>query len=332
MNRDERGPRTQTAIPAGVRRRTDTSAVPCDLVHHDLITVPFGNREPGIFWLRMYERGADRIAVLTEVPGNPSSSVTNSISSIAHHIEKRFGVSSDHLVLFEIWPRGSVGVDIPNVKRVRPGRAPVWTDSSRAEIEALVGGPLPELPTHEELYRRVLALGGGVMEERRRPVFEPVPVSDLPPPHNPSRCQHIDRFRHIAERTQGSADSSSEAELEAGRAFLGTLTPDDLRACSFHDGDWKAIADESVRIIDVLGRRDPEDYAYAARRSHLRDRDRDWLVSLFAAPIFIGGGSYTNGQHRGCALRFSGGERAAVVTGDESLGEVCTDWEYEGGG
>jgi hypothetical protein len=55
-----------------------------------------------------------------------------------------------------------------------------------------------------------------------------------------------------------------------------------------------------------------------------------WLESLFRDPVFIGGGSYTNGQHRGCALRFSGAERAAVVVGYEFLDEFSTDWQYEG--
>ena len=60
--------------------------------------------------------------------------------------------------------------------------------------------------------------------------------------------------------------------------------------------------------------------------------ERGWLCSLFDDPVFIGGGSYTNGQHRGCALRFSGAERAAINTRDESLGMVCDDWVYGGDG
>ena len=170
------------------------------------------------------------------------------------------------------------------------------------------------------------------MEQRRRPLFDAFAVSELPPPHNPFSCHHSQRFRRIAEQTQVGADSWREADLVAGRAFLGTFTPDDLRACRFHEGQWRAIADESVRIIDLLGRRDPEDYAAAARRSPLRKTDRRWLVSLFADPIVIGRSSYTNGQHRGCALRFSGADRAAVVCGYESLDEECVDWTYEGDG
>jgi len=49
--------------------------------------------------------------------------------------------------------------------------------------------------------------------------------------------------------------------LEVERRFLGTLKSGDLRVCSGHKSDWKAIADESVRIIECLGRRDPDEYA-----------------------------------------------------------------------
>lgn len=304
------------------------------LVHHDLITVPLGHRRPGIFWLRLYHGDQGHLAVVTEVPGNPSSSVTNAISQIAYHIETSFHLDPDRLALYEIWPSGSPTGDQPTIHLVRFGQGPAWQDATRDEIEALIGGSLPELPAHAELYQRVIALGGGVTTEIIRPLFEALPVEQLPPPHNPSRCPHIDRFRHIAD-TQDGPDAQGrglEDDLQAGSAFLTTLTPDDHRHCPYHDADWKAIADVSVRIIETLGRRDPDDYASAARDAPLRGRDRGWLVSLFSDPIYIGGGAYTNGQHRGCALRFSGAKRAAIATDDEILGEECTDWTYDGGG
>jgi hypothetical protein len=170
------------------------------------------------------------------------------------------------------------------------------------------------------------------MDEQWRPVFEAVKVTDLPAPHGPFRCQHRDRFDLIYKRERAGAESWHEAARRAGRLFLASLTAADLKACSYHDADWKAIADESVRIIESLGRRDREDYDAEAERSTLAEEDRRWLVSLFAAPIVIGADMYTNGQHRGCALRYSGADRAAVVTGDESLGEELPEWIYEGEG
>jgi hypothetical protein len=200
-------------------------------MHHDLITVPLGQRRPGIFWLRLYDGDAAHVAVVTEVPGNPSSSVTNAISQIAYYIQSRFQLDAARLALYEIWPSGSPTGDQPTIHRVRFGHGPAWQEGTRDEIEALIGASLVELPAHAELYQRVITLGGGVTTEIIRPLFAALPVEQLPPPHNPSRCRHIDRFRQIADK-QDAHDAQGrklEDDLEVGRAFLTTLTLDDLR-------------------------------------------------------------------------------------------------------
>ena len=110
------------------------------------------------------------------------------------------------------------------------------------------------------------------------------------------------------------------------------LTAADRTSCRYHNAEWRAIADESVRILEQLGHCDTERYIEAARRSSLGDIDRRCLVSLFGDPIRVGGGAYSNGQHRGCALRFSGAGRAAIHVNDERLADVCDDWTYLGGG
>lgn len=99
------------------------------LIHHDLITVPLGGRQRGIYWLRLYRSGRDHVAVVTEVPGNPSLSATNAIEEIARWIEDEFGVATGVLTIYVIWPRGSLAWGDPNrgmrdragVKRVGPG-------------------------------------------------------------------------------------------------------------------------------------------------------------------------------------------------------------------
>ena len=199
-------------------------------------------------------------------------------------------------------------------------------------IEAIIGATLPLLPGHDELYRRVRDLGGGIPTDASLPMFEAYPVADLPPPHAPFRCQHHARFERMARDAHDSTGTSREALLATGRAFVASLTPADRRACRFHNGDWRAVADESVRIISELGPQERSKYRLAVLQARLPDRERQWLVSLFAQPIDIHGDSYSNGQHRGCALRFSGAQCAAVVTHWESLGEEREDWVYEGGG
>ncbi|MCU1494509.1 MAG: hypothetical protein JWO62_2273 [Acidimicrobiaceae bacterium] len=322
------------------------------LQHHGLIEVPLPGRPNGVYWLRLY-RGEPRcVAVLTEVPGNPSASLTNAVSRISDFVARRFSLSLSELTVFEIWARGSVGD--PGVKRVTftndgaekapghrdrrdPNRVelagftgrPEWWSSTRRVVEAIVGTRLAEMPPHDELLASVRALGGGTTRDVWRRVFEVVDVADLPSPHNPSSCEHSARFEDIEERLRSDG---VDDWLAAGRLFLDTLTPDDCARCRYHDADWRAIADESVRIVEGLGVRDQEEYLAAAVRSGLGEDNLGWLKSLFFDPIDVAGGSYTNGQHRGCALRFSGAAKAVVVTGDEFVETVDDDWTYDGGG
>lgn len=323
-----------------------------DLQHHGLIEVPLPGRASGIYWLRFY-RGEPRcVAVLTEVPGNPTLSLVNAVSRISDFVARRFEVELTDLIIFQVWPKGAVGKprvervtftddgsektpwaresrDLAAAERARFTGRPKWWDSTKDAIEAIVGVPLESLPDHEELYAAVRALGGGTTQELWRRVFEAVDVDTLPPPHNPSKCRYAKRFVGIDRRL---AKKGPVDELAAGREFLATLSPEECAKCEYHQADWRAVADESVRIVAALGRRDEEDYLEAVASSALAERERDWLETLFSDPVDIAGGSYTNGQHRGCALRFSGAQRAAVVTGDESLGEVVDDWTYEGQG
>lgn len=284
------------------RRRHPKSKAPWQVLHHDLIKVPLTSDRPGIYWLRLYRNADDHVAVVTEVPGNPASSMTNAVEDIADWIMETLAIQPGRLVIYEIWPRGSIAWERRNVRLVDlSGR---WPQSSKKEIAARVGRNLEDLPDHAELYRRVLAAGGGLMEEQSRPIFEAVRVSDLPPPHNPGRCDHIEKFGALLEQTRRPDRRGHDAALEAGALFLKSLTPDDLRTCYYHQARWKEIADESVRILRKVGPADPEDYKDEIRRSSLHDTDRRWLWSLFTDPIFVGSGNaYTNGQHRGCALR-----------------------------
>lgn len=305
------------------------------LQHHGLITCPFDwDRKPVICWVRLFQdldAEPSGVAVVTEVPGNPGGSIANEHSTIQAALVNQFDVELDSLAVFDVWPKGCLGNESSWSKIDRAGYAEA-PDTSRAEVERLVGQDLPDLPEHDELYRQVLDLGGGVWDEAFRRVFEALPVDELPPPHNPSACAHRERFEGILVRLPAT-ESWLDRDLEAGRLFLESLTTDDLARCHYHRDDWRAIADESVRILDACGdRADRDEYLDAVRRSPLADIEKRWLRSLFGDPVFIGGGGYTNGQHRGCALRFSGAERAAIHTSDESLGMLCNDWAYGGDG
>lgn len=303
--------------------------MPFELAYDDLISVPLGHRLPGIYWLRLYRSADADVTVVTEVPGNPSFSVTNGISGIISYVQREFQLKTGDLTTYLIWPRGAFEDKEATVEKIRlDGKR--WDEVTRQDIERHVGARLTELPAHNKLYSKVVALGGGVTQDVYRNIFEAIPATSLPSPHNPSNCLYIERMREMEEET--GDDLAQEEGSEIGRRFIASLTPDEVRKCRYHDANWKKIADEGCRLIDTLGRVAEDDYVNAARASKLRKKDRGWLVSLFSDPVFIGGGGYTNGQHRACALRFSGADRVPVSIGDELLGQECVDWTYAGEG
>ncbi len=317
-----------------IRDRKATVEVPKDRVlYHDLIKVVRHTRQrPGIYWFRLIRAASGvRVGVLTEVPGNPGLSVCNDIEGILQYLDEKYELREDSTAIFEIWPRGCIDEDV-QINRVSFEASVSWDAAQREDIETLAGGALPPLPNHEELYARVRAFGGGTEEELWRPRFEVFPVTELPPPHNPSRCDYASTFRNLEAESSCAPPGLHDATLAVGQHFIEALARLDRSQCWYHRANWKTIADESVRILRRIGHENPDRYRAEVRKSKLPQRDRRWLDSLFADPIFVNGGTYTNGQHRGCALRFSGATHAAIHTNDESLGTVCNDWVYLGGG
>jgi hypothetical protein len=302
--------------------------------YHDLFLLrATGSRKPLICWLRLFsgEEGEGKwVAVLTEVPGNPGFSISNGHKHVVSALTEKFGTGLISGYWFHVWPQGlfSTGPSWSEVDATGREIGP----SCRAAVERLVGMPLLDLPQYDKLYRRVIELGGGCYQEQFRQVFEAIPVAELPPPHNPASCCHYERFLEILKNTP-DVKGALERELEAGKRFLCSLTVEDVRRCPYHEADWRAVAEESVCVLEECGEEaDVNSLLERAEKARLPEVEKEWLCSLFEDPIFIGGGGYTNGQHRGCALRFSGALRAAIHTRDESLGYISVDWTYEGDG
>lgn len=306
--------------------------MPYDLVHHDLVKVPLGGyKEPGIYWLRLYAGNCGYVAVVTEVPGNPGLSVTQAREHLVRWVNAQHVKASDRLVLYEVWPKGSQLT--PSVCRVDVDDARSSKESSRSAIEEEIGTSLRPLPEHTELYARVLGLGGGVIEECWRRVYKAIRVSELPPPHSMHKCFYEPLFKELLAAVSAEHPELhwNDQELEAGRRFIVRVRAEDLARCPYHNADWRRVADESVRVIESVGVADDNDeYVKAARGRKLRGKDALALMSLFKDPIIADSETFTGGQHRGCALRFSGAERAAVVVDHEMTGEECTDWVFEG--
>ena len=251
---------------------------------------------------------------------------------IGVQVKKLFGIEYRDLTFYRILPRGYPFPEAPII-------FDKTTIVSRAELEALLGLRLPSLPDNRELRIKVPELGDSSPEAKyvKRYIFQAVLVTDLPPPHNPYRCGNRVRFENLR---RAKRPSDHRGEQEVGRQFITSLTMDEVSACYYHRADWATIANESARVVESVGRLKPKyDYLAEARRGFLSGQeertgsDLKWLVSLFESPVIIAGGSYTDGQHRGCALRFSGAPRAAVVTGSERVAlPPPNDWQYEGDG
>lgn len=261
--------------------------------------------------------------MLTEVPGNPGLSVCNNIEGIQEHLNDQFSVDLARLTMFEIRPTGCWGFK-EEVTCLRVDSVPhvEWTEVGIDEIVRAAGEPLPSLPSHDDLYAEVRVAGGGVFEPILWQVFEPVPVDQIPVPHNPSNCEHYERFKSL----------ETSGVKPAGRRFIDSLTETDQQTCRYHHADWQWIAQESVRIITELGHVEGGEYVDAVNRIDGRADDQSWLRSLFDDPIDVAGGEFTNGQHRACALRFSGASHAAMVVGDDHRGDDEQIWIYQGDG
>ena len=142
-----------------------------ELVYHDLIEVVPGRWRSGLYWLRLFHGDSGYVAVITDVPGNPSCSATNRIEYITDHIIERFGISRDELTLYQIYPKtyqwGTtefLRVTVKYSKTSPQWQMPEWRTVTREDIEGHVGCALPDLPAHEELYQRVLERGGGTIQ------------------------------------------------------------------------------------------------------------------------------------------------------------------------
>src|SRR5438046_7059411 len=93
-------------------------------------------------------------------------SVTNAVSMIRSAVAERFSICETRIDLIVIWPelRWAGGtVEHGSISRVPSDPDQPWSRVSRRQIEAKLG-LLPPLPEHQELFRRVLELGGRVRE------------------------------------------------------------------------------------------------------------------------------------------------------------------------
>jgi hypothetical protein len=294
------------------------------LLFHDL----FRRSKPLrlIVWLRLFRLPRERhLAFVTEVPGNPDPG--RGATFFRSLVAREFSVDQASLDLVVIWPKRQVDGRIVDAAWYGlPSNSSFNLQNlDRVTIRAAVA-LLPPLPDHSQLLAKVLKLGGE-RRDLKSDGWEVVDVASLPPPHLPFKCHHKERF----EKMVGSG-RTIEAHLLAGRRFLESLTDHDLKQCPYHKADWDTIADASAEIIELNRRGDASDFIAQANRRRLPARDKRCLVDLFDEPIVLRKDrtKYVNGQHRGCAVRFSGAARVAVVIEGAITNEDPAAWVYLG--
>jgi hypothetical protein len=277
------------------------------LTYEGLVTVSFGGRSSGLYWLRLLQ-GVDAtpVVLLTDVDGNPGCSVVNGVEEVCAQVAEQFldGASA-------VWVTSREGLGSDTRKEVfsrvtfsQEYENPVWEELTTGQMDELAGrvAPVPD-----DLRALVLAAGGR-LDEPEPLTFKVIPVATLPLPRNLFRCMHADRFMSLLEAHEHDPQA-------AASEFFAVTSHGEMAECKYHDANWKVVCDLAVEIIEFLGSTPSDDDLEAAVDGADLPGPEAWaLHSLLGADgLSVSQTGYGNGQHRGCAVRFSGATRVVVV-------------------
>ncbi len=284
---------------------------------------PFGM---GMCHMRVYERDiGEPIALALDLDDNPGNSVGNAAGALTERITSVFGPKCRLFIFFpdddETWIE---------VLEEADGSNPTFRhDVSQAEVESLAGEEVA-MPTAQECT--AVDLGGPdhpllalipVEEElpSRIEGMQVVAVADLPWAHNPSKCDHFNRFEAI----RGLYEESFDGHIPAGAHFFLSLDAEQFATCRYHHHDWAAIAAASVELLEGLAPdSDRDDVLSAAAEFFPEGPEREELGFLFSDPIkwSPSAASLINGQHRTCALKAAAAPLCVALTHGELHHEV----------
>jgi hypothetical protein len=108
---------------------------------------------PAYCWLRIYTTPGQSVVLATEMHENPGTSITNAAERLAMEVTRTFRLSFDALTWIEHYPErlcrhGRPGLpasfDLVTFTRSAQGlQSPEWRRLSQAQVEAMLGQPLP---------------------------------------------------------------------------------------------------------------------------------------------------------------------------------------------
>ena len=278
------------------------------LIASEVLMVPGPHSSPGIYWLQTALTAAGGVVIITDVAGNLGQSVYNDIEHICRYLAGTRSLPSTITWINssqpELSPHGAE--KFSRVTFATEFSEPAWSTISAPSLCAMFGARVPALP--DDLLEQVLAAGGGFHAEPR-PTYSVVNVADLPLQHGMYQCAHAQRFNDLLA-------AHRQNEKAAATEFFATLSDADRDACPYHLPGWKVIADRAVAIIGELGPV-PSDESIEQGvwvAGSLSDSERGWLSTLFGSQALVASRhGFTNGQHRGCAIRFSGAKQIVVA-------------------
>lgn len=176
-----------------------------------------------------------------------------------------------------------------------------------------------DAPSRDPFYPRPMAAFRNSPDDYRW-----VPVADLPPAHNPFKCEHAKGWLHVASsarpwprrllRPGGRQDPGWPERLEADR----WLEREHGRWCGKHkaDLDWQAVLEEAERVHDRVRPWTRSAVTLAVNPSGREPFTPEiaLLHSLFSDPVVWDGKSERvgNGQHRICGARQARAEHLLV--------------------
>ena len=263
---------------------------------------------------------APRIVIATHLADSPGASISNDFERLVTSVNADFGQQPTRWLLHFPEPEDPANPDELNwTEGIPDDDDPRWLHLSRTDAEALTGLDLSSAETETSTVAD-LASDQGLLrslaqtpEPERLPgeYLRVVPVTALPFAHGPFKCQHEARFTELGRGYDGTD------RTVVGAHWYLTLTTEDCAQCPFHAGDWHAVAEASVEVLESLAPASTyDDLAAACAGQALQQQEAAWLHSLFSDPIdwTPGSSTLTNGQHRSCALRTAGAERCVIDT------------------
>ncbi len=280
----------------------------------------FGNQS--ICRIRIVSTTTDpsRIVIATHLADSPGASISNDFEALVASVVADFGERPTQWLLhFPASDAPPAADELTWIDGIPDGNEPRWLHLSRTEVEALTGLDLSSAETETSTVAEIAGDRGLLRglaqtpepERHPREYLRVVSVTALPFAHSPFRCPHKARFTELS-RCYDDTDRTV-----VGAHWYLTLKPEHFAECPFHAGNWRAVAEASINVLESLTVEGaPNDVAKACAEQNLPAQDAEWLRSLFAGPIdwTPGSSTLTNGQHRSCALRAAGAEQCVVDT------------------